>query len=64
MRSLPKVEPTLKNNENAIFTANLIQILSEEIRLKLKNHHLNIERKNKGLTYTNFLTLRGCGQRL
>jgi len=38
--------------------------LSEAIIKTLSEHPLNIERKNQGLTHTNFITLRGCGQRL
>ena len=45
MRALPKVEPTLLNNDSATFTANLVQDLSEAIRVKLRNHPINIERK-------------------
>ena len=30
----------------------------------MRNHPINVERKSKGLPYTNFVTLRGCGQRL
>ena len=63
-RPLPKVVPTQADDAKAAFTADLVQTLSETIRKTLREHPLNISRKEKGLTYANFLTLRGCGQRL
>mmetsp|Transcript_6811 Transcript_6811/g.11479 ORF Transcript_6811/g.11479 Transcript_6811/m.11479 type:complete len:265 (-) Transcript_6811:372-1166(-) len=61
---LPKVVPTIENDERAQFTSELVQKLSDTIIETLSAHPLNIERKEKGLTHTNFITLRGCGQRL
>jgi 2,3-diphosphopglycerate-independent phosphoglycerate mutase len=63
-RPLPKVEPTLQDDPKAKFTADLVQVLSDTIRKTLREHPINVERKAQGLPYTNFLTLRGCGQRL
>lgn len=60
-RPLPKVEPTLKDDPRSKFTADLVQVLSDAIRKVLGEHPINVERKAKGLAYTNFLTLRGCG---
>lgn len=58
-----KVEPTI-DDENAAFTARLTQALNDEITVILNKHPINVERKEKGLPYTNMVTLRGCGQRL
>lgn len=44
-----------------MFTADLINALSEKIREILRNHPINIERRNQGLPYTNLLLMRGCG---
>ena len=41
-----------------------MQALSDTIIVTLREHPINVERRNLGLPYTNFLTLRGCGQRL
>ncbi len=48
-------------NEEAKFTANLVNALSDEIRKVLNAHPINIERKASNLAYTNLLLLRGCG---
>ena len=53
-----------ETNQDAVFTADLINALSEKIREVLRNHPINTERKQQGKHYTNLLTLRGCGQRL
>ena len=47
--------------EDAQMTAQLINTLSAEITKKLLAHPINIERKEQGLPYTNFVTLRGAG---
>ena len=56
--------PTDDQDPNSVFTAKLINALSDEIRNILKNHPINLDRKAKGMPYTNLLLLRGCGQRL
>ena len=58
---LLKCFPTDEKDENSIFTARLVNALSDEIRNILKNHTINTERRDKGLPYTNLLLLRGCG---
>lgn len=63
-KPLPKVVSNIPGDEKAEFTAKLVQKLSETIIDTLSKHPINVERKSKGLSYTNFLTLRGCGQRL
>lgn len=40
-----------------------MQATSDAIRKCLNNHPINIERKEKGLSYTNVILLRGCGKR-
>lgn len=60
-RKLAKCKPLDESNKEAEFTANIINALSDKIREVLKNHPINIERRNKGEPYTNLLLMRGCG---
>jgi 2,3-bisphosphoglycerate-independent phosphoglycerate mutase len=60
-KSLLKCQPTDPDDESSVFTAKLVNALSDAIRDTLKNHKINLERKEKGLPYTNLLLLRGCG---
>jgi len=60
-KPLPKVAPTIENDPKAVFTAGMVQQLSEAIRDTLRSHEINVKRKEQGLPYTNLLTLRGCG---
>jgi 2,3-bisphosphoglycerate-independent phosphoglycerate mutase len=50
-----------KDEPNAVFTADLVNALSEAITIELMAHPINMQRKEAGLTYTNMVTLRGCG---
>lgn len=54
----------MKDDKKAIFTAKLVQKFSETLIETLKNHPINMQRKKQGKPYTNFVTLRGCGQML
>mmetsp|Transcript_33671 Transcript_33671/g.24697 ORF Transcript_33671/g.24697 Transcript_33671/m.24697 type:complete len:173 (+) Transcript_33671:203-721(+) len=54
-------EPTDKDDPKAVFTAKLVNALSDAIRDLLKNHEINLKRKAEGLPYANLLLLRGCG---
>ena len=53
-----------ENDPDAEFTATLMRALSDEITSTLLKHPINIERKAKGLTHANMVTLRGAGQKL
>lgn len=53
-----------KGDKNAEMTASLCNALSDAITTALLTHPINIERKEQGKTYTNMVTLRGCGQRI
>lgn len=61
-RKLGRCTPT-EDSEEALITSQVVQATSEAIRNCLRNHPINIERKEKGLTYTNVVLLRGCGKR-
>lgn len=63
-RPIAQCIATTQSDEEAIFTANLVNTLSEVIRKQLSSHEINIKRKEEGLPYTNLLLMRGCGQRL
>ena len=56
--------PTVKGDKKAEFTAKLVQKFSETLIETLKNHPINVKRKKEGKPYTNYVTLRGCGQML
>ena len=60
-KELRKCEAVDELDEEAIFTANLVNALSAEIRKLLGSHEINLRRKEQGLPYTNLLLLRGCG---
>jgi 2,3-bisphosphoglycerate-independent phosphoglycerate mutase len=60
-KKILKCKPLDETNQDAVFTANLVNTLSDKIRDTLKNHPINLERKNQGLPFTNLLLLRGCG---
>lgn len=53
-----------EEDSNAKFTAKLIDTLSQAITDELMAHPINIERREAGKTYSNMVTLRGCGQRI
>lgn len=42
---LAKCEPVDETDSAAILTANLVNALSDEIRRTLKNHKINVDRK-------------------
>lgn len=60
-RMVVNCEATDPENSDAVFTAALINALSEQITIKLLEQPINIERKAQGLPYANFVTLRGAG---
>lgn len=53
----------LENTKESLITSQVVQATSDWIRAKLTNHPMIIDRKSKGLTYTNVILLRGCGKR-
>lgn len=53
----------LEDSEEALITSQVVQATSDAIRVCLKNHPINIERKAEGKSYTNVILLRGCGKR-
>ena len=57
-------KPNNVENNDATMTADLVNKFSIEITKVLLSHPINIERKAKGLFYTNIILLRGCGSRL
>ena len=56
-----KCEPEDPNNADAVKTSNLVNAFSDAITVALMKEPINIDRKEKGQTYTNMVTLRGCG---
>lgn len=61
---LRKVIPKDKSDEKAVFTAKLVQRVSDFIFEELTAHPINKERVAKGLSPANIILLRGCGSRL
>jgi len=61
---LRKVVAKNKSNSDAVFTADLVNKLSDAIYDKLSQHPLNLEREKQGLRTGNIVLLRGCGSRL
>jgi 2,3-diphosphopglycerate-independent phosphoglycerate mutase len=59
---LVKCEAVDPNDSDSIFTADLIEKLSNHFTELLLKHPINIARKEKGLPYTNMITLRGAGK--
>jgi len=64
--NLPLVVPKALEDSDpqAVFTAKLLQNLSNWIKEQLQNHPINIERVKNGKFPANTLLLRGCGVRL
>ena len=56
-----KCEAIDPQNADAVYTAELINVISDEITNVLSKHPINIERKALGLPHTNMVTLRGAG---
>jgi 2,3-diphosphopglycerate-independent phosphoglycerate mutase len=57
---LRKSEP-LEDTVEARITCKIVNRVSDYFREKLENHPMIIERKSKGMTYTNVVLLRGAG---
>ena len=57
----PQCEAIDFENESSVYTAKLVQTISDQIREMLNSHPINVQRKAEGKTYTNILLLRGCG---
>ena len=63
-KALLKVEALHAKDAKASFTAGLVNALSDGIRECLREHPINVERREKGQTWSNVVLLRGAGQRL
>jgi 2,3-diphosphopglycerate-independent phosphoglycerate mutase len=50
-----------QNDKNAVFTADLINKVSDEITKALISHPISVQRKSEGKTYPNLVLLRGAG---
>lgn len=61
---LVKCESTEPDNQDSVFTAELINKLSWRLTEVLLEHPINKSRKEQGLPYTNMVTLRGAGKRI
>jgi 2,3-diphosphopglycerate-independent phosphoglycerate mutase len=59
-----KCESTEPSDPDSVFTAELIEKLSERLTEVLLEHPINKARKEQGLPYANMITLRGAGQRI
>ena len=59
---LVKCEPVDPNDVDSVFTADLIENLSNHLTELLLQHPINLARKEQGLPYTNMITLRGAGK--
>ena len=53
-----------EEDADAEFTAMMMRALSDEITNQLLQHPINVDRRAKGLTYANMVTLRGAGKKL
>lgn len=56
-----KCKPENSEDEDAIFTCELIEAVSNFITKTLLEAPICVERRSKGLTYPNMITLRGAG---
>eukprot|EP00871_Galdieria_phlegrea_P003038 jgi/Galph1/3735/GphlegSOOS_G2378.1 len=54
----------LSDDQHAKQTAALVNELSWTVHTALEKHPMTIERKKRGLAYTNVVLFRGCGRRL
>jgi 2,3-diphosphopglycerate-independent phosphoglycerate mutase len=59
-----KCESTEPEDADSVYTADLIEAISGKITDVLIKHPINAKRKQKGLTYSNMITLRGAGKRI
>jgi len=61
---LRKSKAIKESNSDAVRTADIVNKLTEAIRVKLNAHPINTKRKAEGKAYTNIVLLRGCGAKL
>ena len=52
---------SLDDEENTVYTANLVNAFLKKVYDVLDNHPVNIERKRRGLLPANYLLIRGAG---
>jgi len=51
----------LDDDENSVYTANIVNEFLEKVYEVLKEHPVNVERKRRGLMPANYLLVRGAG---
>jgi 2,3-diphosphopglycerate-independent phosphoglycerate mutase len=59
-----RCEATDPEDPDSVFTAELIEKLSDTLTSVLLEHPINQQRKKQGFPYTNMITLRGAGRRI